>query len=203
MSILIFIDDDCRLLILVCNMIVASFYWTSNASLMLSRSLTVLSNWRSKSTLFEFLPIPFQSKGLMLSRASQSRNPPNVLPLVNKGLALYQWEQNIGAAERCCNEALRIDPECDAAVATLAQLSLQQGKIDQAVEYFNKQTELARTEPELVSALTYKHVSMLCVPLIITKLTMDLSQASLAQLEFAKNYPAMAAQLSSMAQGMM
>ncbi|KAK7047742.1 TOM (translocase of outer membrane) complex component [Paramarasmius palmivorus] len=117
-------------------------------------------------------------------KASQSRNPPNVLPLVNKGLALYQWEQNIGAAERCCNEALRIDPECDAAVATLAQLSLQQGKIDQAVEYFNKQTELARTEPELVSALTYKH-------------------ASLAQLEFAKNYPAMAAQLSSMAQGMM
>ncbi|KAL0574550.1 TOM (translocase of outer membrane) complex component [Marasmius crinis-equi] len=100
---------------------------------------------------------------------------PNVLPIVNKGLALYQWEQNIGAAEKCCNEALEIDPECDAAVATLAQLSLQQGKVEEAIKYFDKQVELARAEPEL---------------------------ASVAQLEFAKNYPAMAAQMNSLAQMM-
>ena len=85
----------------------------------------------------------------------------NVLPLVNKGLALYQWKQDIGAAERCCDEALRIDPECEAAVATLAQLSLQQSKIERAVEMFTKQTDLARSEPELVNALTYQFVSLL------------------------------------------
>lgn len=83
----------------------------------------------------------------------------NVLPLVNKGLALYQWKQDISAAERCCNEALRIDPECEAAVATLAQLSLQQSKIERAVEMFERQAELARSEPELVNALTYQYVS--------------------------------------------
>jgi tetratricopeptide (TPR) repeat protein len=83
----------------------------------------------------------------------------NVLPLVNKGLALYQWKQDIAAAERCCNEALRIDPECEAAVATLAQLSLQQSKIEKAVEMFERQAELARSEPELVNALTYQYVS--------------------------------------------
>lgn len=71
---------------------------------------------------------------------------------------MYQWKQDIGAAERCCNEALRIDPECEAAVATLAQLSLQQTKIDRAVEMFARQVELARSEPELVSALTYQYV---------------------------------------------
>lgn len=87
------------------------------------------------------------------------RSPPNVLPLVNKGLALYQWKQDIGAAERCCNEALRIDPECEAAVATLAQLSLQQSKIERAVEMFQRQADLARSEPELVNALTYQYVS--------------------------------------------
>lgn len=85
----------------------------------------------------------------------------NVLPLVNKGLALYQWKQDIGAAERCCDEALRIDPECEAAVATLAQLSLQQSKIERAVEMFTKQTDLSRSEPELVNALTYQFVSLL------------------------------------------
>jgi mitochondrial import receptor subunit TOM70 len=84
----------------------------------------------------------------------------NVLPLVNKGLALYQWKQDIGAAERCCNEALRIDPECEAAVATLAQLSLQQSKIERAVEMFARQAELARSEAELVNALTYQYVCL-------------------------------------------
>jgi mitochondrial import receptor subunit TOM70 len=87
------------------------------------------------------------------------RPPPvNVLPLVNKGLALYQWKQDVGAAERCCEEALAIDAECEAAVATLAQLSLQQGKIATAVELFQRQAELARSEPELVNALTYQYV---------------------------------------------
>jgi tetratricopeptide (TPR) repeat protein len=83
----------------------------------------------------------------------------NVLPLVNKGLALFQWKQDVEAAERCCNEALRTDPECEAAVATLAQLSLHQGKIDVAVRMFERHTELARNEPELVNALTYQYVS--------------------------------------------
>jgi import receptor subunit TOM70 len=83
----------------------------------------------------------------------------NVLPLVNKGLTLYQWKQDIGSAENCCKEALQIDPDCEAAVATLAQLSLQQSNIERAVDMFERQTELARSEPELVSALTYKYVS--------------------------------------------
>ena len=84
----------------------------------------------------------------------------NVLPMVNKGLALFQWKQDIEAAEKCCQEALEIDPECEAAVATLAQLSLQQGKIDIAMKMFDKQSQLARSEPELVSALTYQYVSV-------------------------------------------
>ena len=75
---------------------------------------------------------------------------------------MYQWKQDIGAAERCCQEALRIDPECEAAVATLAQLSLQQGKIDVAMQMFERQTELARSEPELNAALTYQYVRALC-----------------------------------------
>jgi len=106
--------------------------------------------------------------------------PQNVLPLVNKGLTMYQMDQNVGAAERCCNEALRIDPECDAAVATLAQLNLQQGRIEKAIEYFQKQADLARTETELINALSYQY-------------------ASTAQIEFSKNYPQLAAQMTAMA----
>ncbi|KAI0919491.1 hypothetical protein AcV5_001544 [Taiwanofungus camphoratus] len=115
----------------------------------------------------------------------RSKPPPiNALPQVNKGLALYQWKQDIGAAERCCQEALRIDPECEAAVATLAQLSLQQGKIDVAMEMFERQADLARSEPELMNALTYQF-------------------ATAAQVQFMKNYPDMANQLSQIARTMM
>ncbi len=80
--------------------------------------------------------------------------------MVNKGLALYKWKQEITAAEDCYQEALRIDPECEAAVATLAQLSLQQNKIEAAVDLFKRQADLARSEPELVNALTYQYVSI-------------------------------------------
>ena len=79
---------------------------------------------------------------------------------MNKGLALYQSKQDIGAAESCCQEALEIDPECEAAVATLAQLSLQQSKIDTAVDLFKRQMELARSEPELANTLTYMYASI-------------------------------------------
>jgi import receptor subunit TOM70 len=82
----------------------------------------------------------------------------NVLPLVNKGLALFQWKQDTGAAERCCQEALELDNACEAAVATLAQLSLQQGKIEEAVRMFERNAELARNETELANALTYQYV---------------------------------------------
>ena len=120
---------------------------------------------------------------------------------MNKGLALYQWKQDITAAEKCCNEALEIDPECEAAVATLAQLSLQQSKVGDAVKMFSRQAELARSEPELISALTFKYVSyhsffssLLCLTFFF--------QATLSQMEFLKNYPSMAAQLNQMAMSM-
>lgn len=116
--------------------------------------------------------------------SSTPSHKPNVLPYVNKGLALFQWRQDIGAAGQCCREALSIDPDCDAAVATLAQLSLQQNKLAEAAQLFESHTQLARTEPELMNALTYQY-------------------ATLSQAEFQKNYPDMAGQLAEIAQSMM
>jgi hypothetical protein len=139
-----------------CSPQVASFFWTNNALKKPWRNSSARLSWKrqSKSSCCTGqLALKFL--------CSACRPPPmNVLPLVNKGLALYQWKQDIGAAERCCNEALRIDPECEAAVATLAQLSLQQSKIERAVEMFARQAELARSEAELVNALTYQYVCL-------------------------------------------
>jgi len=48
-----------------------------------------------------------------------------------------------------------VDPDCDIAVATMAQLLLQQGKVIEALKYFEKAATLSRTEGEIINALSY------------------------------------------------
>ncbi|EPQ29817.1 uncharacterized protein PFL1_02490 [Pseudozyma flocculosa PF-1] len=108
----------------------------------------------------------------------------NVLPMINKALALFQWKQDMAAAEDLCRRALDKDEDCDVAVATLAQLSLQQGKIQDAIKYFERSAKIARTEPELINAITYEN-------------------ASRAQLKFIQDFPEQGAALGQMAGAMM
>jgi len=102
----------------------------------------------------------------------------NVLPLINKALAIFQWKQDFKQAEELCEEALKIDPECDIAVATMAQLLLQQGKVTDALVYFQRAADLARTEGEIVNALSY-------------------AEATRTQLEVQEKYPQLAEKLQA------
>ncbi|KAK6359060.1 TOM (translocase of outer membrane) complex component [Orbilia brochopaga] len=97
----------------------------------------------------------------------------NVLPLINKALAIFQWKQNYEEAEKLCQTALILDPDCDIAIATIAQLLLQQGKVAEALEYFEKAADLSRTEPEIINALSY-------------------AEATRTQLEVQERYPHLA-----------
>ncbi|KAH8602238.1 mitochondrial precursor protein-like protein import receptor tom70 [Bisporella sp. PMI_857] len=107
----------------------------------------------------------------------------NVLPLINKALALFQWKQDFAEAEKLCEKALIIDPECDIAVATMAQLLLQQGKVTEALKYFERAAELSRTEGEIVNALSY-------------------AEATRTQLEVQEKYPQLANRLQGMSGGL-
>ncbi|KAF9191786.1 TOM (translocase of outer membrane) complex component [Haplosporangium sp. Z 767] len=97
-------------------------------------------------------------------------NPTNPLPYINKALLVFQWKQDPAGAERLCLQSLEVDPECDVAIATLGQLFLQQGKIEKAIEYFDKSIDMARTEAELTSAFGFR-------------------EAANSQLVFARDYP--------------
>ncbi|KAI0386669.1 import receptor [Hypomontagnella monticulosa] len=103
----------------------------------------------------------------------------NVLPLINKALALFQQKSEFGEAEKLCEKALIIDPECDIAVATMAQLLLQQGKITEALKYFERAAELARTPGEIINALSY-------------------AEATRTQIQVQEKYPQLAAKLQGM-----
>lgn len=77
------------------------------------------------------------------------------------------------------NRVFLVDPDCDIAIATLAQLLLQQGKVSQALKYFERAAELARTEAEVINAVSY-------------------AEATRAQLEVQEKYPKLAARLAQM-----
>ncbi|KAI5860200.1 mitochondrial outer membrane 72K protein [Durotheca rogersii] len=106
----------------------------------------------------------------------------NVLPLINKALALFQQKSEFTEAEKLCEKALIIDPECDIAVATMAQLLLQQGKINEALRYFERAAELARTPGEIINALSY-------------------AEATRTQIQVQEKYPQLAAKLQGMGAG--
>jgi tetratricopeptide (TPR) repeat protein len=80
----------------------------------------------------------------------------NVLPLVNKSLALFQWKKDGVSAEQFCLEALQSDPLCEAAFATLGQIYLAQQDFDKALARFRDLTKISSNAPQL--ALTFYHI---------------------------------------------
>ncbi|KAK9456509.1 hypothetical protein V1511DRAFT_486330 [Dipodascopsis uninucleata] len=87
---------------------------------------------------------------------SQKSSGYNVLPLINKAFVLWQYKMGtIQEAEELCKQALLLDGQSDIAVGTLAQLLLSQNKMDEALVYFEKQLDLARTEQEIMQAATF------------------------------------------------
>ncbi|KAK9240432.1 mitochondrial precursor protein [Lipomyces kononenkoae] len=115
---------------------------------------------------------------------SQKTSGINVLPLINKAFVLWHYKQGtIQEAEELCKKALLLDPQSDIAVGTLAQLVLSQNRMDDALVYFEKQLELARTETEITQAATY-------------------IEAAKTQAKLIEHYPQLKARLAGMSQGM-
>lgn len=120
---------------------------------------------------------------ISLERASTAGNSSttNVMPLINKALAVFQWKKDMSQAEELCRKALMLDSESDVALATLSQFLLTQGKAKDALQYFEKSAEVARTEAEIINALSY-------------------AEATRTQLEVERQYPDLAQKMANMAQ---
>lgn len=106
-------------------------------------------------------------------------DPKNPLPYINKAMLMYQVLGNIEEATQLCESALEVDPACDAAVASLAQILLEQGKPEEALKYYEMAINLARTEAELEHAISYV-------------------EATKTQTRFAKDFPDAAAKLKAL-----
>ncbi|KAI7855948.1 hypothetical protein BDC45DRAFT_505152 [Circinella umbellata] len=94
----------------------------------------------------------------------------NPLPYINKAMLTYQVMRDPNEAIRLCKIALTVDPACDAAVASLAQILLEQGNLEEALKYYEIAIDLARTEAEIEHAISFV-------------------EATKAQIRFTKEYP--------------
>ncbi|CAN6640575.1 mitochondrial import receptor subunit Tom70p [Trichomonascus vanleenenianus] len=79
----------------------------------------------------------------------------NVLPLVNKSIALFQKSQDSEAAEALCRKAITLDPLSEVAIGTLAQYLLQHKKTEEAIELFERNADIARSDGERIQALQF------------------------------------------------
>lgn len=84
------------------------------------------------------------------ARKTSGRSP---VAMINKALTIFQWKEDMGAAERLVREAVHIDEDHDVAVGSLAQFSQLKGDLPEAIKWFKKSASIARTEGELQTAI--------------------------------------------------
>ncbi|KAK9480930.1 mitochondrial precursor protein [Lipomyces japonicus] len=88
--------------------------------------------------------------------AKKSDSPVNVIPLINKATVYFQFQPgSLDEAEKIAKQAVVLDPESDFAIAILSQILINRNKFEEALTYFEKHVELARSLPELVQAVMY------------------------------------------------
>ncbi|CAO3610612.1 unnamed protein product [Mucor hiemalis] len=96
-----------------------------------------------------------QNEALELFNKAMSLDPNNPLPYINKAMVIYQSVNGVEEAINLCKSALEADSACDAAVASLAQMLLEQDRQNEALTYYQQAVDLARTETELALAISY------------------------------------------------
>ncbi|KAJ2723802.1 TOM (translocase of outer membrane) complex component [Coemansia sp. Benny D115] len=83
----------------------------------------------------------------------------NPLPYVNQAIALFQSTGNAEKAMDLISSALKVDSECELAVAALSQIYLQLGMFEESLTMLRRAVDLAKSEEEMVSAITFRETT--------------------------------------------
>ncbi|KAJ2159638.1 TOM (translocase of outer membrane) complex component [Coemansia sp. RSA 552] len=83
----------------------------------------------------------------------------NPLPYVNQAIALFQANNEAEKALSLIQNALKVDPECELAVAALSQIYLQLGMFEESLTMLRRAVDLAKSEEEMVSAITFRETT--------------------------------------------
>ncbi|KAJ3329974.1 serine/threonine-protein kinase KIN2 [Blyttiomyces sp. JEL0837] len=81
-------------------------------------------------------------------------NPSSPLPYINKSILYLQWKGDAASSESFCRKAIEVDSLCDIAFIQLAQLLIQQNRLQDALDTYDEAISVIRTEPELMNAIS-------------------------------------------------
>ncbi|KAJ2553303.1 TOM (translocase of outer membrane) complex component [Coemansia sp. RSA 1933] len=83
----------------------------------------------------------------------------NPLPYVNQAIAVFQANGDTDKALTLIRDALKVDSECELAIAALSQIYLQMGMFEESLTMLRRAVDLAKSEEEMVSAITFRETT--------------------------------------------
>ena len=82
-----------------------------------------------------------------------SINPRLPLSYLNKGIVHFHIKGDLDGAIELVQKAIEVDPRCDLAFTHLAQMYMQQGKLDEAIITYKRAVDLSRTPGDIEAAV--------------------------------------------------
>lgn len=87
-------------------------------------------------------------------------DPQNATIYVHRGLLQLQWNANMDEALKLINQAIKVDDKCEFAYETLGTIEVQRGRLESAVQLFDKAMALAKSEVELTHLCSLKDAAV-------------------------------------------
>ena len=101
----------------------------------------------------------FFDKAKEVLNKSIEMDPKSPLPYINKAILFLQESEDPAQAEAECRKAVDADPLSDIALSQLAQLLSHQNKTEEAIEYYNKAIDVARTKTEILNIVSCREAA--------------------------------------------
>lgn len=101
---------------------------------------------------------------------------------VHMGLLHLQWNGDIDKAIASIERAIEIDQKCELAYETYGTIEVQRGRLQHAIDLFEKALKLCRTELELVHVYSLRDAAL--AQLVVAQ-RMELNLERLAEMTFA------------------
>ncbi|OMH78968.1 Mitochondrial import receptor subunit tom70, partial [Zancudomyces culisetae] len=142
-----------------------------------------MARFPMRSDLYNYYGEVLAEQGLVVDASnafdkSISIDKSNPLPYVNKALAMFTHPGNVQDSLVLIKDAMSVDPECELAVAALSQIYLQLGMFEDSLAMLDRAVELAKSQDELVSTITFR-------------------ETTAAQYKFIKEHPDFVSRLSN------
>jgi len=82
--------------------------------------------------------------------------PSSGMAYAHKGLLQLRWKMDQNAAAEWFRKGIEVDPKCELALELLGQLSMERGNFTEALDYFNRAIQLAKTAADLAHLISLR-----------------------------------------------